>query len=277
MALFLSMTYWIVIRLHKGMAGDSDALFYAFMMTCLAFVAYMGTKEPAFVSEYDDRLVIRYLPFRKRVIMFDDIVDYRYPVTITTAFGAAYGKGRRMSGHRILQKGDEVVELYDTFIGMEKFALKWNSMKNIPQNVSKYILGDYDFSFNTDWKRTLNFPTVLVLLVVYVPAIRRMIAHPSSLMVGIMIPVFMFTIYVLCRPMTKIMVKDNSLIIKNSILGRCKEVTPLSEIDWISVNDRDLFVMTRGTDIAKIPHMLSDTDKALFTEKLRAIGICVLC
>ncbi len=275
--LFLSMTYWIAIRLHNGMAGESEVLFYAFMMVGLVFVTYMGTKEPIFVSEYENKFVIRYLPFREKTIMFDDIVDYRYPVSIAPVYKMSYGKRKGVTGYRILLRGNEIVDLYDTFIGMDKLALRWNLSRNIPQNVGKYIPGDYDFSFSPDWRMFLGWRSMLVLLVVYVPAIRRMIDHPSSLMLCIMIPIFVFTIYVLCRPMTKFIVKEDQLIMKNCIVSKYSKAIPLKDVDWISINDRELFIKVHGIDITKIPHMLSDNDKRLFSEKLQTIGIYVLC
>lgn len=271
--LFLSMTYWIAIRLHNGMAGESEVLFYAFMMVGLVFVTYMGTKEPIFVSEYENKFVIRYLPFREKTIMFDDIVDYRYPVSIAPVYKMSYGKRKGVTGHRMLLRGNEIVELFDTFIGMDKLSLRWNLSRNIPQNVGKYIPGNYEFSFSPDWRMFLGWRPMIVLLVVYVSAVLRMIAHPSSLMLCIMIPIFMFTIYVLCRPMTNFMVKEDRLIMKNSIVGRYNKTVLLDTIEWISINDRVFFVKIQDRDIIKTPHMLSEEDQRMFAGKLRDIGI----
>lgn len=264
----ISGLYWFFFLVKESDGIVKDSVTVVVLIGLLVFVYWMTRIEPLLIIEYKDRFKFFYTTFKKRTILFSDILNYQYPV-------AHYYSNGKVIVHRLVLKNNEEIIL-TKYPGLKDFALRWRlAHKSDNEPVSHYIPNNKNLSFKHKYLYNLETYVVLFGLGVWCLDVWKIIEGNGSSFHYIMLFLLLFCVYGFTRTYTSFYIADNMFIMTNYLVPRLNVSIPMSEIKWMMFQEEIVIYKNNGDSIIAY-HKLSDDQLMEFEAEVRAMGIAVV-
>ena len=257
--------YWKLCLTDQSDGIIKDSIFIVLLVAVFIFTYWSTRLEPLLIIEYEDRFNLFYTTFKKRKVLFSDILNYQYPAAHRT-HGIV---------HRLVLKNNEEI-IFSKYPGLKDFALRWRlAHKSDNEPVSRYIPNNKNLSFKYKYLYNLETYVVLFGLGVCCFILWKIIEGKGFSLHYIMLFLLLFNVYGFTRTYTSFYIADNMFIMTNYLVPRLNVSIPMSEIKWMMFQGEIVIYKKNGDSIIAC-HNLSDDQLMEFEAEVRAMGIVVV-
>ena len=257
--------YWKLFLTDQSDGIIKDSIFIVLLVAVFIFTYWSTRLEPLLIIEYEDRFNLFYTTFKKRNVLFSDILNYQYPAAHRT-HGIV---------HRLVLKNNEEI-IFSKYPGLKDFALRWRlAHKSDNEPVSRYIPNNKNLSFKYKYLYNLETYVVLFGLGVCCFILWKIIEGKGFSLHYIMLFLLLFNVYGFTRTYTSFYIADNMFIMTNYLVPRLNVSIPMSEIKWMMFQGEIVIYKKNGDSIIAC-HNLSDDQLMEFEAEVRAMGIVVV-
>ena len=239
--------YWKLCLTDQSDGIIKDSIFIVLLVAVFIFTYWSTRLEPLLIIEYEDRFNLFYTTFKKRNVLFSDILNYQYPAAHRT-HGIV---------HRLVLKNNEEI-IFSKYPGLKDFALRWRlAHKSDNEPVSRYIPNNKNLSFKYKYLYNLETYVVLFGLGVCCFILWKIIEGKGFSLHYIMLFLLLFNVYGFTRTYTSFYIADNMFIMTNYLVPRLNVSIPMSEIKWMMFQGEIVIYKKNGDSIIAC-HNLSD-------------------
>ena len=249
---------------------ESTLAFYGIMLYLTIFPIWFFRKVPLCIIEKGKALTMYYETFRKRVIGFNEIVAFNYPVTT----------GKRIT-YNIITKDKEIIQLEDDYSNLKSICFKWNmeyrGEEYRKSMVSKYADNGEHYSFSTRWTEAcFGLQTIMLVLLLVIPFFKIATEKPMSTAAFILAVMLAGGVYLWLYTLTSFSVKAGTFIARNHFTKNNNLAIELSRVAWIHIGRYRINIMMADGKAHGISHKLSSSQIEDFKRKLQGLGITCL-
>lgn len=245
---------------------------YLVALSSLAVFIYLILRMPYCVTEYDDRLVEKYVTGEATTVLFKDIERIEYP------YFREKGQDNTRSIRFVMKEGDDVL-MYDSYCSMKKFLKRWQAISaglgqvQAPEAANAYRPGAADFVVKPRLAAYPGFYLMWGAAALFLMAVARIVAAPGSALGYVVLPIAVLWYHSQGLPLNGFRKEGDRLMVGDPWLLRNAVYFELAEVGYIAVQDLFVTIKQKDGTVFCYVHKLSQGQKEEFRKRISEMGL----
>lgn len=245
---------------------------YLVVLSSLAVFIYLISRMPYCVTEYDDRMVEKYVTGEATTVLFKDIERIEYP------YFREKGQDNTRSIRFVMKEGEDVL-MYDSYSSMKKFLKRWQAISaglgqvQVPEAACAYRPGVADFVVKPRLAAYPGFYLMWGAAALFLMAVGRIVAAPGSALGYVVLPIAVLWYHSQGLPLNGFRKEGDRLMVGNPWLLRNAVYFELAEVGYIAVQDVFVTIKQKDGTVFCYVHKLSQGQKEEFRKRISEMGL----